>query len=68
MLEYSYIYTFYRIYRFDVKKAIFRFFFVRSAHRGFVPLWNMADSGCGKKDQVIFKKDDELFLKGRRLF
>ena len=35
---------------------------------GFVPLWNMADSGCGKKDQVIFKKDDELFLKGRRLF
>lgn len=21
-----------------------------------------------KKDQVIFKKDDELFLKGRRLF
>ena len=44
------------------------FFFVRSAHRGFVPLWNMADSGCGKKDQVIFKKDDELFLKGRRLF
>jgi hypothetical protein len=28
----------------------------------------MADSGCGKKDQVIFKKGDELFLKGRRLF
>jgi len=28
----------------------------------------MADSSCGKKDQVIFKKDDELFLKGRRLF
>jgi len=28
----------------------------------------MADSGCGKKDQVIFKKDDEFFLKGRRLF
>ena len=25
-------------------------------------------SVCGKKDQVIFKKDDELFLKGRRLF
>ena len=32
--------------------------------RSFVPLWNMADSSCGKKDQVIFKKDDKLFLKG----
>jgi len=28
----------------------------------------MADSSCGKKDQVIFKKDDKIFLKGRRLF
>jgi len=28
----------------------------------------MAGSGWGQKDQVIFKKDDELFLKGRRLF
>ena len=28
MLEYSYIYTFYRIFRFDVKLAIFRLSFL----------------------------------------